>query len=234
MIDLVQSGKMTNIGDARPKRNDAAAFDDGVDTAVSVIQTIARISTTVNNAPIASLSSLFQTFVSVIVPSLIAERPKALLDYCALMQSVIAITETPNGGWTKANRFMTATLARQVAARRTVGAHDPSMIIGILATYAPAHAAASSSAPSAARIAAPQQQRPTAPKVCKMFNFSAAGCVTPNCQRVHECIYKPKCTNTTAHAGKACTLYQARTEADKTARGTRRGRNGSAPAAPRN
>jgi hypothetical protein len=166
--------------------------------------------------PVDSLQKFVGALVSGILPALI-DRPEAMLQWIALTRTLLEVERRYD--WAAAATYLDQLLHERVSQQGGFAELSPQIMETLQYASRPAAAAA------------PQAQRPAAGALhCNQWNFSAEGCVHPNCRFPHACPYKDRgCTDTSpSHRGKDCSFRPPRAgSVSASSRGGRGGRGGS-------
>lgn len=212
---LIQSGKLTLVGDAIPRRTEALGATGAAGSIVldaNGFRTVAAA----KSVPVNNLNDFFRALIGSIIPSLIMQ-PRAVIDWCTMAMTLMELTSQHN--WDTASQYLNKTLQRCVDQRKPFGAQVTSILQDILmkkATARPQH-------PQAAAAAKPLERRseqqapaatprprsaPVAGQPCGNWNFriceQGVACIAR-----HSCQYAGfpdfKCASAEdGHQGKDC------------------------------
>lgn len=247
LLELVQSGKLTQMGAATPLAiGAAAALDRAGGAGVSTFQMGPGGITSVDHTVfplVTSFEGFVEAFAATIVPALISQ-PRALLGWTSLLRSVIAITHDQD--WETARSYVDQALARNVEQRTPFGKFDRSLLEDARSIKhetprkqqrqqqqegRPARND-SHSRSAAGSAAGGNGERPTRSKeghasgVCRDYNFNRDGCSRGSgCPHKHECIWV-SCTTKGKHVGTDCPQRPASDKAFTAAGSHRRGSGG--------
>lgn len=206
---LIQSGKLTNVGDAVPRKS-----GDKSDVPRDTTSTLSfnadgagtKLVTTMVGAKLKDFPSYFHALLGVIIPSLIMQ-PVALIDWCTMSMTLMELDK--KYGWSIAEQYLTKTLARAVERRLPFGRQFPQILQDIIImSYAAPPQAPTSRAKSQQQQSPPAQRSADSTRDCTDYNFRS--CTRTPCMYKHVChfIAKNTCpTPTKPHAGKDCPAY---------------------------
>lgn len=210
---LIQSGKLTNVGDAVPRKTgDKSDHPRDTTSTLSFNSDGAgtRLITTMVGAKLKDFNAYMHALIGVIIPSLI-QQPVTIIDWCTL---TLTLMEMNAGyGWQHAEQYLTKALARSVERRIPFGQQMPMILQDIVMR-------SFSVPPSSANNLNQQQRQPVQQKspqqknvanaasTCDSWNFR--NCTRAICPNKHSChfISSGTCTSpSTSHMGKTCSAY---------------------------
>ena len=201
LVQLVQSGKLSEIGFAVPRTAEQARDDRHNSSKMAVTRTADGLMSLEATAAVqAQLVPDFRTFAKamfgVIIPSLI-DRQRPLLDWLKLTHTVMRIEEMH--GWEAARDYLSRSLEDAVLAQREFG----SVRDEILRTTKEKFGSQRTTRPHLGEQSAPSYRSlPLRRDICRDWNFGPQGCAKAECRYPHECAVV-SCANPAAHPANA-------------------------------
>jgi hypothetical protein len=202
LVKLIQSGKLKYPAWALPKPIMEEEISKSGDTVIKV-GSDGKVTTSqqLKPKPLANLEELVEVFMCAIMPALI-EKPRALMDWGALVRSVVQLSRTHS--WAAAHKFLSQTLASKINAREAFGDFDIVILTNVVATTD--HSSTPNSNARHARNKQAQatqsstfvdkadSSKPSGNKtICTAFNFRT--CNRTNCPFPHRCAFWEQCKN---------------------------------------
>jgi hypothetical protein len=190
LVELVRSGKLTDVGLALPRTIAEAQAAAEMDGRLKIVAgNLHAVDTSVNIPKIESIAQFWEAFAGTIAPAL-ADRPLALFDWINLGRSLIVVEK--HQGWKAASSYLTRILNKQVNLRLPFGAFDTNLWVQLSSSVAAPPRQPRE--PKPARAATPGKAAAAAPlesQICRQWN-SPAGCKFQSqpggCRRVHKCL----------------------------------------------
>ena len=171
-----------------------------------------RLSTSValTHRPLPDILSLFDVFVSMIVP-VCFDKPRALLEWTKLVRTVVNMMKAGQP-WEVANKYLTTTLNEKVPLRLPFGDFDINIMHAVAPPFSTPHGNHSSNNNSnnnSSSTPASDQARPPFQHAhlcrsdcCRKWNLTTCRDPCPN-GRKHSCMWTA-CNDTSTHTGKEC------------------------------
>ena len=208
LLQLVQSGKLTSVGWALPRRFGAAIDESGLGISVVGNQLRFGAHQKLPHEKLGGINAFLLAVLGTILPALIGQ-PHALMQWLALTRNVMHLKELH--GWDAAERYLDQVLAENIRKRQPIStvinnAVDSARAVSLVKAAAAAGGHNNNAANGNQRANkekkrdnTKQQQRPQSEvrsanysesnkkhrNVCRDFN-SAAGCHRTECRFAHE------------------------------------------------
>lgn len=197
LLQAIRAGVLIKPGFAKPRLiSDAMERGPGLSVGGGVL------STPVTTIPkIESVSEFAMAMFSTILPAL-ADRPKALAEWCALGRTVLELN-TQKGSWAIAASYLDQLLTERTYAREPYATTSLSVMTSVVFTGpSPAYGGG---ARGPQQYPPPTQQQVQNPRFCGDYNFRSSGCTRLQCAYKHECQYGTQgCTDTKGHRSADC------------------------------
>ena len=202
---LIQSGKLINIGDAIPKTITAIiTTGDDPDTVASLSfnsdgSQSRLIQAASKPTPLTNMTDYMRAVFATIIPSLI-EQPIPLIDWCAMTITMMELDKSH--GWNVAQLFMQQQLTKSIRNRAPFGNPNGQILRDILGDHARKSTRAAlptATAKPPAPTSAGYSMRPPPPKgrlnttravkseVCRQWNYNSCSRTTAECRNEHVC-----------------------------------------------
>lgn len=217
---LIQRGKLTNPGDAIPRRTDsidAAGKDVVASLSFNADGSQGRLSQTSTKVIMVNdMTDYLRALVGAIIPSLI-QQPLPLMDWCTMTLTLIELQTLH--GWETAKQYLHQTLARSVQQRVPFGKQNIEILQDILITNAFSATVqrlsgrlAPASLPNPNPSITNRPRLDTRGPLRPCFDWNIKVCVRAPCPYPHTCMLIPKgtCTNSTSpnHKASACSGFK--------------------------